>query len=231
MDLNGKVVVITGAYSGLGRALSEQFAGKGCKLVLAGRDDKKLASFTKEIGDITDAASVITDIRSEKDCQHMIDYAVKKFGRVDLLVNNAGVWEPGSADDVTEKQLKAVFETNVFGTAYCSKYAARRMKKQGKGIIVNIASTAGIDYKTNLIAYSASKHAIVGFTGSMSEELKGTEIKILCFCPGGIKTGLYRKYPKINANEYMEPNFVAQHLIRHIENPSEEWLIVLRRPK
>lgn len=228
MKLEGKVVAITGAYSGLGAALAHALAKKNCKLVLVGRDKQKLAEFASKFNHVK---IVVADIRNESDCKNIIDFTVEAFGHIDIIINNAGVWAAGAAEEITPDQMKHIFEANVFGTSYCCKYAVMQMKKQKNGLIINVASTAGIDHKTGLIAYSASKHAIVGFTGSLEEELKGTGVRAVCFCPGGIKTNIYRKYPEVDTKNFMEPSFVADHLINQIEAGNPDWLIVLRRPK
>ena len=123
-----------------------------------------------------------------------------------------------------------MFEVNVFGTMFCTKAAVSEMKKRSKGLIINIASTAALDFKLHQLTYGATKHAVLGFTGSLYEELKNTGIKSICFCPGGMKTNLYRRKIENLKHEFMDPEFVANYLIEQIETDNPEWLIVLRRP-
>lgn len=226
-----KVAAITGAYSGLGASLSRLLAKKGYKLVLGGRNKDKLEKFTDEIKKITDATSVIMDVRKKNDCKRFIKNALDSFGRLDLLINNAGVWKFAKIEDATEKDIKEVFETNVFGPMFCSQAAVEIMKKQKAGHILNIGSTAAVDFKSSFIAYGSSKAALVSFTGCLRAEFEGTGIRVSAFSPGGTKTNLFRSEPEKDIHDYMEPDFVAEKILEHIENPTDEWHIILRRPK
>jgi NAD(P)-dependent dehydrogenase (short-subunit alcohol dehydrogenase family) len=224
-----KVAAITGAYSGLGAELSKAFAKKGFRLVLGGRDEAKLNSFAEGLK--ADALAVVMDVRKKKDCERFVSAAVKKFGRLDILINNAGIWRRSPIDDVTEEEIVDIFETNVFGPIYCSQAAVKVMRKQGSGHILNIGSTAAVDYKSNHIAYGSSKAAIVGFTGCLKAELDGTGIRVSVFSPGGTKTQLFRSKPERMKEDFMDPAFVAEKIMQHLDNPTDEWHMILRRPK
>lgn len=225
-----KVVAITGAYKGLGAALSRVFTAKGYKLVLGGRDGEVLEKFANELRDKTEVASIVMDVRKKDDCERFVNTAVEKFCRLDLLINNAGIWKLGSIEETTEEDIRNMFETNVFGPIYCSQAAVRIMKKQGNGHIVNIGSTAAVDYKTSHIAYGSSKAALVGFTGCLRTELEGTGIRVSVFSPGGMKTELFRSKPERMQENFMDPKFVAEKILEYVEHPSDEWHIILRRP-
>ncbi len=226
-----KVVAITGAYSGLGAALSKTLAERGYKLVLGGRNKTELEEFVSEIKKLTDAIAVVIDVRNKKDCEHFINIAVERFGRLDLLINNAGIWKMANIDEVTEQDIKDMFEINVFGPIYCSQAATRIMKKQKAGHILSIGSTAAVDYKTSHIAYGSSKSALVGFTGCLKTELEGTGIRVSVFSPGGMKTKLFRSKPERMKEDFMDPTFVADKILQHVENPTDEWHVILRRTK
>ncbi len=226
-----KVAAITGAYSGLGAALSGTLAKRGYKLVLGGRDKAKLEKFADEAKNIAAVETVIMDVRNKKDCEWFINTAVEKFGRIDILINNAGIWKMANIDEVTEQDIKDMFEINVFGPIYCSQAAIKTMRKQKSGHILNIGSTAAVDYKTSHIAYGSSKSALIGFTGCLRTELEGTGIRVSVFSPGGMKTKLFRSKPERMKEYFMEPNFVAEKILQHIENPNDEWNVTLRRPK
>ncbi len=226
-----KVVAITGVYSGLGAALSKTLAKRGYKLVLGGRNKTKLEKFAKEIGRTTTVEIVVMDVKNKKDCERLINTAVKKFGRIDILINNAGIWKMANIDEVTEQDINEMFEVNVFGPIYCSQAAIKIMRKQKSGQILNIGSTAAVDYKTSHIAYGSSKSALIGFTGCLKTELEGTGIRVSVFSPGGMKTKLFRSKPERMKESFMDPAFVAEKILEHIENPTDEWHIILRRPK
>lgn len=225
-----KVVAITGAYSGLGESMTRVFAANGYKLVLGGRNKELLEKLIKDIGKYTEVIGVEMDVRIKNDCEKFIQSSIDAFGRIDVLINNAGVWKMAAIENVTESDVKDMFETNIFGPIYLSQAAVKFMKKQGSGHILNIGSTAGIDYKSSHVAYGASKFALIGFTGCLKTELQGTGIIVSVFSPGGMKTKLFRSNPERVKDDYMDPMFVAQKILEHVENPNDEWSVVLRRP-
>lgn len=228
--MSQKVAVITGAYKGLGAALVRALAVRDYKLVLGGRDQKALARFVKEIQTKTDAIGVVIDVQKKKDCERIVEKAVRHFGRLDLLINNAGVWKPAPIEEVTEEDVRNMFETNVMGPIYCAQAAVAAMRKQGSGHILNIGSTAAVDYKTSHIAYGASKAGLIGFTGCLRTELQGTGIRVSVVSPGGMKTDLFRAGPRPDWLKFMEPEYVAEKILEHIENPTDEWHVIIRRP-
>ncbi|MBI4895197.1 MAG: SDR family oxidoreductase [Candidatus Aenigmarchaeota archaeon] len=225
-----KVVAITGAYSGLGEAISRLFAKKGYKLVLGGRNKELLEKLVSDIRKDTSAIGIEMDVRKKVDCEKFIQSAIDAFDRIDILINNAGIWKMAPIEDITEQDIRDMFETNIFGPIYLSQAAVKIMKKQKSGHILNIGSTAGIDYKSSHIAYGSSKFALIGFTGCLKTELQGTSVNVSVFSPGGMKTKLFRSKPERMKDTFMDPIFVAQKILEHIENPSDEWSIVLRRP-
>lgn len=228
MDLNGRVVAITGAYKGLGAALSEALARKGCRLVLAGRNEKELRVFSDKMRKIAEVVPVAADVRKKEDNERLIREAVNRFGRLDILINNAGVWWKGKIDDITEDELAEMFETNTFGPVWSAKAALDAMEKQKSGCIVNICSVTAVDHRSANPLYAASKGALLSFTGSIAAHLKDTNIRAICFCPGGMKTELFRRNPERFDPNFMDPKDVADYLIRFIESDSKEWLLVLR---
>jgi NADP-dependent 3-hydroxy acid dehydrogenase YdfG len=225
-----KVMVITGAYSGLGAAISRLALSKGYKLVLGGRDEEKLSLFCNELGNPSEVLGVVCDVTQQMDCFTLIDEAVKRFGRVDILVNNAGILKNNLIGKVTPDELWDTFETNVFGTIFCSQAALNVMRKQKHGLIVNIGSTTIADYKTDQISYGTSKSAVLGFTGNLRKELEGTGITACVFSPGGTKTNLFRDRPEMDLGAFMEPDSVAEKVLAYIESPITEWHYILRRP-
>ncbi len=229
MELRGKVVAITGAYKGLGAALSEAFAEKGCKLVLGGRNKEELVDFCNKMKRIAEVLPVVIDVRNKDECEAFVRKAVDEFGRIDILINNAGVWWIGDIDNVSEEDVATMFETNTFGPLWSTKAALEVMKKQESGCIVNICSTAAVDYKSSHLLYGASKSALLGLTGSLAEDLKDTGIRIIGFCPGGMKTELFRRNPERLRSDFMDPAYVADYLIKFLGSDSKEWLVILRR--
>lgn len=224
-----KVAAITGAYSGLGESLSSALAKKGWNLVLSGRDKGKLKLLQKQIEKLTDCTMVVADVRRKSDCDNLIKTAINRFGCLDLLINNAGVWKADKIEDAKEADIREMFETNVMGPIFCSQAAMGIMKKQNSGHILNIGSTAAVDLKTSHVAYGSSKAALIAFTACLISELKDTNIRVSVFSPGGMKTNLFRSKPERRIEGFMEPDFVAEKIIQHIEKPTGEWHIILKK--
>lgn len=230
--MKSKVAAITGAYKGLGAALSRALASKGYKLVLGGRNEAELNQFVTSLAGKTEVISVVMDVRKKGDCKRFIEAAIEKFGRLDILINNAGIWKKTAFEGITEGEMQDMFETNVFGPFYICQAAVPVMKKQGSGHILNVGSTAAVDFKTRNLSYGASKAALIGFTGCLRTELQGTGIRISVFSPGGMKTDIFKASPEMFKENFyktaMDPEFVAGKIMEHIENPIEEWNVVLR---
>ena len=224
-----KVVAITGAYKGLGAAISELLAKKGYKLVLGGKNKKELDTFAQKLNKLTNVIGVILNVRKKSDCKNFIQTAFEKFGHLDILINNAGfLGKKCSIEDLSEDELKNSFETNLYGPVFLSQEAVKLMKRQESGYILNIGSTSAIDYSSSNLAYGSSKSALIGFTG-IRNELKETGIRVSVFNPGGMKTVLFRNQPGRKTDNYMDPKYAAQKIVDILESDSDEWNIVLKK--
>ncbi|MDR3519385.1 MAG: SDR family oxidoreductase [Candidatus Pacebacteria bacterium] len=224
--LKNKVVVITGSTKGLGRATACAFLSEGAKVIINSRDKKELEAVCKEMGVIGYAGNVT----KEADMKKLVNFAVKKFGKLDVWVNNAGIWLPHLPIEQTDwKRAHDLIEVNLFGTVYGSKSALAQMRKQGFGTIVNIISTSGLDGKINETAYCSSKFAVRGFTEALMKEVDEKKIKVLGVYPGGMQTNLFdEKRPK-KYKEFMEPSFVAQKIIQNLKLAKPKEKLVIRR--
>jgi short-subunit dehydrogenase len=224
MDLKNKIVVVTGSTKGLGKAIACEFLKEQASVVINARDKKGLEEVAKEIG----AVGCTGDVTKESDMIKLVSFAVKKFGRLDIWVNNAGIWLPHLPMEKTDwKRAHNLIEVNLFGTIYGSKSALAQMKKQGFGSIVNIISTSGLDGKINETAYCSSKFAVSGFTRSLMKEVDEKKIKVLGVYPGGMQTNLFDEKKPKNYKDFMDPNFVAEKIINNLklEKPKEEIII------
>ncbi len=228
-----KIAAITGAYGGLGVELAKILAKNGYSLVLGGRNKIELTKFVDSLKSQTEVIGITMDVSNRSDCETFIDSAVNSFGKLDLLVNNAGIWKKSNLEQITELDLRQMFETNTFGPIYLMQLAVKVMKKQRSGHILNLGSTAAIDYVTGNVAYVASKAALIAFTGSMRNELRDTGITATVFSPGGFKTTIFKSNPEMYKTDFyknaMEPKYVAEKVMAHIQNPTGEWHVVLRR--
>jgi NADP-dependent 3-hydroxy acid dehydrogenase YdfG len=225
--MKDKIVVITGASRGLGKTLAEMLREKGARLVIGARNKEELDALAKKI----DALPVVMDVTKEKDVQKLSLKAVKKFGRIDIWINNAGVWPPKAPlENVDMKLAHQVFEVNFFGPAYGSRAALIQMKKQGSGTIVNIISTAALLPRPEQTIYAASKHATKGFTDSLRDEVKNTPLKIIAIYPGGFQSHLFDKAKPLNFNEYMTTEEVAEKIIGNLLKAEPLPELILKRP-
>ena len=185
MDFKNKVVIITGASSGIGKACAEEFAKRGASLVLAARQYVTLCEITadleKRFG--VKAIAVQADVSKEEDCDHLVKQALVTFGKIDILINNAGLSMRALFDELELDVLKNLMDVNFWGTVYCTKYALPEILKT-KGSIVGVSSIAGYRGLPGRTGYSASKFAMNGFMESLRTELLKTGVHVMVACPG-----------------------------------------------
>ena len=185
MKLKDKTVIITGASSGIGKSLATEFAKRGANLILGARQFVTLCelaqSLEKEFG--IKAVAVQCDVTHEEDCDHLIKQTLVTFGKIDILINNAGISMRALFNDADVKVLKAVMDVNFWGTVYCTKYALPEILKT-KGTIVGVSSIAGHKGLPGRTGYSASKFAMNGFLDALRVENIKTGINVITACPG-----------------------------------------------
>lgn len=180
--MNNKVVVITGASSGIGKALAKEFASRGASLSLGARRIDKLEALKSELGDV-DALCVETDVELESDCKRLIEKTIERFGRIDVLINNAGISMRALFTEMDLEVMHKVMNVNFFGTVYCTKYALPYLLRV-KGSLVGIISIAGHVGLPGRSAYSASKFAIRGFLNTLRIEYLHAGLHVLVAAPG-----------------------------------------------
>src|SRR6201993_4991862 len=158
--MSDQVVLITGALTGIGRAAAIIFAQDGARVVVSGRRDKEGQELVAKLQGLgAEAMFVRTDVRKDEDVRNLVDQAVKRFGRLDIAVNNAGTeGAPGPVTEQTAESFAATFDTNVLGTLLSMKHELRVMQAQGHGSIINISSTYGHEGAAGASVYAASKH-------------------------------------------------------------------------
>jgi NADP-dependent 3-hydroxy acid dehydrogenase YdfG len=210
MDILGKVAIITGASKGIGRAISLKFAENDMKVILAARNTDLLQEVKDEIDQLHKGEAMVipTDITKEESVKKLVRKTLDTFGKIDVLVNNAGVGLFKRADEFTLDDYHFLFDVNVKGVFLVTKYVVPHMIASESGQIINIASIAGKNGFMMGTLYSASKHAVVGYTWSLREDLKHYKIKVSVVCPGSVVT----KFGNMQSEEVewsMEPEDVA----------------------
>ncbi|MBC7418543.1 MAG: SDR family oxidoreductase [Pedobacter sp.] len=185
MNLKDKIIVITGASGGIGKACAEEFAKRGAHLVLAARQYVTLCKITADLESKYNirAVAIQADVSNEFDCESIIKQALVSFGKIDVLVNNAGLSMRALFADLDLDVLKTLMDVNFWGTVYCTKHALPEILKT-KGTIVGVSSIAGFRGLPGRTGYSASKFAMNGFMESLRTELLKTGVNVLLACPG-----------------------------------------------
>ncbi|NLI68923.1 MAG: SDR family oxidoreductase [Bacilli bacterium] len=192
MRLKDKVAVITGAASGMGKAMALLFAKEGAKVVAADLNEEGVREVVKQIeADGGQAVAVGVNVAKEEDVANMIDTAVEKFGTLDILVNNAGIMDNFMpAHKVTDELWERVFNINLMGVMRATRKALPIFLEKGEGVIINTASAAGIAGSRAGAAYTASKHAVVGYTKNVGFQYAEKGIRCNAIAPGGVNTNI-----------------------------------------
>lgn len=193
-SLDGQVVLITGASRGLGLALAEAFGKRGAKLAIVARDPWELDRarlLLSERGAAAESEVLVipADLRKREEAEQAVARATEHFGRVDVLVNNAGVITVGPVENQTAQDFRDVMESNFFTGVHCALAVAPQMLARRRGTIVNIASIGGKMAVPHLLPYTASKFAVVGFSEGLHAELRQKGVHVLTVCPGLMRTG------------------------------------------
>jgi NAD(P)-dependent dehydrogenase (short-subunit alcohol dehydrogenase family) len=214
------VVLITGALTGIGRAAAIIFAQEGARIVVSGRRDKQGQELVAELQGLgAEAIFVRSDVRKDEDLRDLVDQTVKRFGRLDIAVNNAGTeGTPGPVTEQTPESFAATFDTNVLGTLLSMKHELRAMLPQGSGSIVNVSSAYGSIGAPGASVYVASKHAVEGLTKSAALEVAGTGVRVNVVAPGTTDTGMLTRFTSTDQNKAA---LVSTVPIKRLATPEE----------
>jgi short-subunit dehydrogenase len=188
MEMDGKVVVVTGASMGIGEAIAKVFVDAGARVVLLSRDAGRAEAARQRVGDMDRTLALACDVCKRDEIDRALALTVQNFHRVDVWVNNAGVGIRDSVAEMETSALRELFETNFFGTIACMQAVVPVMRKNGGGSIINISSVAGHIPVPYMAIYSASKFAMNAIGKGARMELKRDNINVLTVCPGYINT-------------------------------------------
>lgn len=230
-----QVALVTGATSGIGQATAMALTAKGFDVVGTGRDGS-------QTGDHQGVTMLDLDVRSDASVAAAADYIIKRFGRLDVLVNNAGVGLSGAAEDSSIEQAQQLFDINVFGVMRVTKAVLPRMRQQGSGRIINVSSVLGFLPAPYSAVYAATKHAIEGYTESLDYEVRSHGVRAILVEPAYTKTGFESNLlrPDTPASAYSEPRHVAGEVAAAANQSGDDPAIVAqvivsaasdRRPK
>ncbi|MGB9680323.1 MAG: SDR family oxidoreductase [Thermoanaerobacteraceae bacterium] len=221
MDFNEKVVIVTGGGQGIGRCIAQTFAEKGAKVVIADIDDEagiENEEYIKSKGG--DSLFVHTDVSLEEDVKNMVDKTIKTYGKIDILINNAGIGAGGTIYTRSMEEWDRVINVNLRGTYMCSKYVAIYMRKNGGGVIINIASTRAFMSEPHTEPYSASKGGIIALTHSLAISLAYDKIRVNSISPGWIEVSEWKKSRKAKKPQLTEEDHL-QHPAGRVGNPED----------
>ncbi len=231
MEVKDKVVIITGASSGIGEATAKLLSKNGARVVLAARNLKKLEDLSKEL---KESFVVKTDMTKEEEIKNLIQKTEEHFGRVDILINNAGQGYDAPVEKISTQTFKSLFELDLLGPTIAMKEVIPLMKKQGRGSIINISSGTALMALPNMSAYSSLKRAVVGMSLTANEELKEDNIKVSVVYPyitltdfekNTIKDGVREENWENNDPDFQPPDtaeYIAEKILEAIKTGRPE---------
>ena len=219
--MEGKVALVTGAGSGIGRASAIAFARDGAKVIVSDVDVEGGEETTRLIkSDAGQAAFLKCDVSKAHEVETLVRKAVESFGRLDCAHNNAGIaGSPAPCADCTEETWDRTLDINLKGVWLCMKYEIRQMVKQGGGAVVNTASTAGLVGAKGSPAYAAASHGVVGLTKSAALEYAEAGVRVNAVCPGVTRTPMIERWTR--SKPQVEAQMVARVPLRRMATPEE----------
>lgn len=230
-----KVVIVTGASTGIGNAIAREFAQNGSRVMLAARSAEKLASLESEIREKGfEASFCVTDVTREEDCRRLIETTVTKYGTVHILINNAGISMRALFNDVDLSVLKRLMDVNFWGTVYCTKYALPYLL-ENKGSVVGVSSVAGFHGLPGRTGYSASKFAMHGFLETIRIENLKEKLHVMIIAPGFTTSEVRKHALTANGKEQgtspreegsmMTPEHVARWVLKGIKKKKRNKIL------
>ncbi|WP_340025548.1 SDR family oxidoreductase [Paenibacillus sp. FSL K6-1096] len=226
MKLQGKIVVITGASSGIGALTAQMLSERGAVPVLLARSEDKLRALASELKG--ECSWFVCDVTDEAEVNRTMEAVLDRYGRIDILLNNAGYGKFAAFTGMEPDEFAAMMDVNYMGIVRCTKAVVPHMLARGSGQIVNVASMAGKIGTARSVAYTATKHAVLGFTNALRQELRKSGITVSAVNPGPIATDFFKtadpsgNYERSVSRIIMTPEHVSAKMVKLMEKGKEE---------
>lgn len=222
MDLNGKVAIVTGSARGIGKAIALSLAKERMNVVVNSRTQEEIDECVNILNsEGNKSIGVLADISKEEGVEKMVKTTLDNFGRIDVLVNNAGIATVKPLVETSEEEIHSIIDINLKGAFLCTKAVLPTMMKQRSGVIVNISSGAGKAGFSDLSVYCASKFGMIGLTESLAEEVDEYGIRVIAVCPGAVATrmqeGFDADYYQKNKDMMLQPEDVAERVLHAVK--------------
>lgn len=222
MKLEGKVAIITGATDGIGKAIALKFAKEGAKVMMVGRDEAKGRAALEKVRECGEAVYFKADVSNSSQVKKMVEETIQRYGRIDVLVNNAAVCPPGTVVNTSEELWDHIIDVNLKGVFLCSKYAIPHMQQNGGGAIVNIGSINSLMAMENEAAYDASKGGVLMLTKAIALDFANANIRANCICPGAVETAMLQASLDVSPDPTKAREWITQkHPVRRTGRPEE----------
>jgi 3-oxoacyl-[acyl-carrier protein] reductase len=211
-----RIVVITGSTRGIGFSTAAEFLKGGDQVVIFCRHQEHVMKATNQLaghGERENILGLVGDVRRERDVRKIVSRCLKHFGRIDILINNAGIAAYKGIEKITQKEWDDILDTNLKGCFLFMRHVIPLMRKQGKGVIINISSGLGVSGEANFSAYCASKFGVIGLTQSVADETANTGLRIYAVLPGAVNTKLnWNLHLGMASSELLAPEVVARRI-------------------
>jgi 3-oxoacyl-[acyl-carrier protein] reductase len=211
-----RVVIITGSTRGIGFETAAEFLKNNDRVVIFCRHREHVLKAKKRLLAFGPPENILTlngDVRKEKDVRRIVVQCLKRFGRIDLLINNAGIAAYKSVEETSEREWNAIVDTNLKGTFLFIRQVVPVMKRQGSGTIINISSALGVEGEANFSAYCASKFGVVGLTQVVADETRGRGLRVYAVLPWAVNTTLVSDSGlELDPSELLAPEYVARRI-------------------